>query len=44
MASPDDVQKKISEGQFKGIYSSDLLELALPQEAKDGRPPPVHHV
>ena len=44
MASSDEITKKISEGKIHGIYQSDELELAMPMEAKDGRPPLVHHV
>ena len=44
MASDDEISKKISDGKIQGIYQSNELELALPQGAKDGRPPLVHHV
>ena len=44
MAEPGDASRKDPPERVQGIYSSKELELALPQEAKDNRPVPIHHV
>jgi len=44
MAAPGEASGRNPPKRMQAIYSSEELELALPQEAKDGRPVPVHHV